>query len=209
MKSLSIVALCLFSFILSSCDNHEPSNQLPATHAQHGIQIQHLTMLVEHAINMAAQGADLKQLGDAHADAMFKQSADLLRRAMSGSEMSTMHKGGAGASPDMQHLHDLGSAAFDLLDIMMSTPSKQFPSNASLLHHTLSMATEAATLNAIAEMTMLPELDSVMQGHSNNMNQAAMQILKANMDDSAYSQAVSKLLHSLLKSAPQSMQHHH
>jgi len=206
MKLLSIVAVCLLSFTLNGCDSHESSHALPSTHA---MQIQHLTLLVEHAINIAAQGADLKQLGDTHADALFKQSADLLRRAMSGPEMSAMHKGGSGASPAMQHLHDLGAAAFDMLDMMMSTPSKQFPTHARQLHLALSMATEAASLNTVADMRMALDIDASMQKHSTAMHASAVQVLQKNIANANYEQAISKVVQLLSNHSPQTMSHQH
>ncbi|MDQ6973111.1 MAG: hypothetical protein Q9M30_10720 [Mariprofundaceae bacterium] len=49
------------------------------------------------------------------------QSANLLRRAMSGPEMNAMHHGGGGMNPGMQHTHDLGDAVFELLALDAAT----------------------------------------------------------------------------------------
>jgi len=71
-------------------------------------QMQRLQLLIVQAISLAALPGE----------ASFRQAADLLRRAMSGPEMSAMHHGRSGMMPDavMKLTHDLGDAAFDLLD---------------------------------------------------------------------------------------------
>jgi len=88
-------------------------------------QMQQLQLLIVQAVSLAILPGE----------ASMHQSADLLRRAMSGPEMGAMHHGDAmsagmqmqgmqmpasdgGAMPDttmMQQTHDLGDAAFDLL----------------------------------------------------------------------------------------------
>jgi len=171
--------------------------------------MQHLSMLLEHGISMMAQGADLKLQGQAHGDAMLKQSADMLRRAMSGPEMAAMHKGGAGQSPAMQHTHELGAAAFDLLEMMMNLQADHAPKHAHVLHHALLMAAEGANLKAVAGMGMSPELDMFMQKHGEAMQHSSMVLSKDVDAAQAYQQAILKVIALLSKNTESTMQHMH
>jgi len=207
MRVLRVILSLTLCFWLVSCDTSE--NNQPMGSMQTGVSMQHLSMLLEHAISMMAQGAELKLSGEKHGDAMLAQSADLLRRAMSGPEMAAMHKGGQGESPMMQHTHDLGAAAFDLLDMMMSMQVNQVPKNANLLHHALNMAAQGASMKSLAGMGMSKDIDAAMQEHGLQMQQVATDLSKDVAENTSYQQAVLKLIHLLVGDAPKSMQHMH
>jgi len=204
MKKLTVILSLSLCFWLISCDKSEHMQQ-----ASHAMPMQHLTILLEHGISMMAQGADLKLQGQAHGDDMLKQSADLLRRAMSGPEMAAMHKGGQAESPMMQHTHALGAAAFDLLDMMMSLDAKQAPKNASILHHVLNMAAQGASMKSLANMGMSKDIDAAMQAHGLQMQQGATDLSKGMTADTAYQKAVLKVIHLLANKAQEPMQHMH
>ena len=196
MKKITFILSLVLCFWLISCDKSSDIPNQSMHTKQHSGSMQQLTMLVEHAVSMMAQGAELKLQGDGHGDAMLKQSADLLRRAMSGPEMAAMHKGGQGQSAMMQHTHALGAAAFDLLDMMMSLQSEDAPANHMKLHHALDMAAQGAMLAASTGASR--ELTAFMQQHGAQMQQAALNIAgDKHADSSAYKQAVMKLLHIL------------
>jgi len=211
MRVLPVILSLTLCFWLVSCDKNEnnKSESQAGTSVHTSMPMQHLSILLEHAISMMAQGAALKVHGNVHGDAMLAQSADLLRRAMSGPEMAAMHKGGQGESPMMQHTHALGAAAFDLLDMMMSLQANQMPENANLLHHALNMAAQGASMRSLAGMGMSKDIDISMQEHGLQMQQAATDLSKDVSANTAYQQAVLKVIHLLANDAPKPMQHMH
>lgn len=211
MRVLSVILSLTLCFWLVSCDksetNQPESQTMKSQHAS--MPMQYLTVLLEHAISMMAQGAALKLDGQKHGDAMLAQSADFLRRAMSGPEMAAMHKGGQGESPMMQHTHDLGAAAFDLLDMMMSLDVNQVPKNTNILHHALNMAAQGASMKSLADMGMSKDIDASMQDHGLQMQQAAIDLSKGMLANTPYQQAVLKVIHLLVGDASKPMQQMH
>lgn len=208
--SLVVLSITL-CFWLVSC---EQNSNIP--HEKHGVesshasmQIKHLSMLLEHGISMMAQGAELKLQGNSHGDVMLSQSADMLRRAMSGSEMTAMHKGGQGQSPAMQHTHDLGAAAFDLLDMMMSLQMDKPPKNADILHHALNMAAQGASLKSLAIMGMSHDIDVFMQQHGMQMQQESLALSKTGTAPDVYQSTVLKVMDLLVSDASEPLQHMH
>jgi len=199
---LTILALCL---AITGCE--QASQQENPQHTQKHTQMKQLTIILEHAITMMAQGAELKRLGQQQGDLMLVQSADLLRRAMSGTEMSEMHKAGGAHSPDMQYTHDLGAAAFDLLDLMMVLDKQ--PQGTSLLHHALSMAAEGSNLKSLADMAMSSELHQVMQQQGHSLQQASMHLPQTLTHKETYSQAVFKVIKLLTHHTPKGMPETH
>jgi len=211
MKKLTFILSLSLCFWLVSCDqssnmSHETES---SKHGHSSMPMQHLTMLLEHGISMMAQGAELKLEGDAHGDVMLKQSADVLRRAMSGPEMAAMHKGGQGQSAMMQHTHALGAAAFDMLDLMMSLQVSNAPANHVRLHHALNMAAQGANLQSLAGMGMSQEIDAFMQAQGTQMQQTSMILSEETTAHSDYHAALLKLIHLLMQKSKSNMQHAH
>lgn len=211
MNILTIILAITLCFGLLSCDRdadlQHSGNSMENTHA--AMPMQPLTMLLEHGISMMAQGAELKLQGSPHGDVMLSQSADMLRRAMSGSEMTAMHKGGQGQSPAMQHTHDLGAAAFDLLDMMMSLQMDKLPKNADILHHALNMAAQGASLKSLAIMGMSHNTDVFMQQHGMQMQQESLALSKAGTAPDVYQSTVLKVMDLLVSDASEPLQHMH
>jgi len=172
--------------------------------------MQQLGMLLNQAIGMMGQGAVLKQDGKkAYADAMLAQSADLLRRAMSGPEMAAMHKGGQGQSVMMQHTHALGAAAFDLLDMMMSMPMGQASNGDEILHHALTMAAQGANMKSLAVMGMSKDIAVTMQDYGLKMQQASMHLSKEISISSDYQKAALKVIDLLTGNGELNKNHMH
>jgi len=211
MRVLPVILSLSLCFWLVSCDKNEnnKSESQAGTSVHTSMPMQHLSMLLEYAISMMAQGAALKVHGNVHGDAMLAQSADLLRRAMSGPEMAAMHKGGQGESPMMQHTHDLGAAAFDLLDMMMSMQAGNAPKESEMLHHALNMAAQGASMKSLAVMGMSKDIDVAMQDHGLKMQQASMNLSKEISTSSDYQKAVLKVMYLLIDASPAKMSHTH
>ena len=179
MKFPSFIIICILSFALAACEqsNKDHENQVHAHHVS--MQMNHLTILIEHAISMMAQGAELKQQDLQHGNQMLSESASLLRRAMSGPEMSAMHQGGHGTSLAMRKVHDLGAASFDLLELMMDLEKDSNKQGITILHHALNMAAEAANLDTLTHMGMSEDIDHALQAHSKQMQEMAGQLIQS------------------------------
>jgi len=204
MKILPLFLIFGLCLSITACDREGSGSNMKNMHAS--MPMQHLTMLLEHAISMMAQGAELKlqeqtnaqKNAQEHGDAMLAQSADLLRRAMSGPEMAAMHKGGQGESPMMHHTHDLGAAAFDLLDMMMSLQANRHASkDGVMLHHALNMAAQGASMKSLAAMGMSKDIDIAMRDYGLKMQEAAIRLSEQIPEDTAYQKAVLKVIHLL------------
>jgi len=212
MKFLSFILVVLMGFGLVSC---EKSENMSGEHkamqgASHAMPMQQLAMLLDQAVGMMGQGAVLKQEGEqAVADVMLAQSADLLRRAMSGPEMAAMHKGGQGQSAMMQHTHALGAAAFDLLDLMMSSPAEKFSQQDKLLHHALTMAAQGASMRLSARMGMNNHIAGVMKSQANKMQTSATTLSQTVITPTAYEQAVIKVIDVLVENSKSTMKAMH
>jgi len=133
------MVLLLFAAVMTGCDK---TDQTAEQHAMaDGGSMHKLQMLIDDGLLMALYGANLKLDGSAEGQTLMGQGADLIRRAMSGPEMAMMHKSGHGDSAMMQRTHDLGGAAFDVIEQMMALPLSGADAVAfKQLHAVLAMA---------------------------------------------------------------------
>ncbi|MDQ6955316.1 MAG: hypothetical protein Q9M20_07715 [Mariprofundaceae bacterium] len=199
MKLHALFTPLILLLAITACNqtNQQAEDQTKGQHTQIGVTINptnQLGILIEHAIIIMTQGAELKLHPLKGGDLMLAQSADLLRRAMSGPEMSEMHKAGEGHSPAMQRTHDLGAAAFDLLDLMMSLKEPSNIKNIRLFHYALSMASEGSNLKSLAHLETNKQLAKVLQQQGHDMRQASINLTQALNHDGAYPQAVLKVI---------------
>jgi len=109
----------------------------------------------------------------------------------------------------MQHTHELGAAAFDLLDMMMSLQVSEPPKDTQLLHHALNMAAQGASLKSLAALGMSHDIDAFVTQHGMQMQQGALALGDTGTASSAYQQALLKVIHLLVNDAPEAMQHMH
>lgn len=100
----------------------------------------HMHIMINHGLEMAAQGSDLIMLGQMgmskdidkfsveHGKAMLADGRSTVTAVISGKEMKELHAKGVGAdNPVMKDTHTIGNAAMkviDLLDKMSSAESK-------------------------------------------------------------------------------------
>jgi hypothetical protein len=87
------------------------------------MQMHHLHLMINHSVEMAAEGANLMMLGQmgmakdadqktiAHGKAMIGQAKQMLDQALSGDAMKKLHEGDVGKSPQMAYTHKLGESA--------------------------------------------------------------------------------------------------
>jgi len=157
------VLVVLFSF--SACD-HDADEQPSAMHGMHGGNAMgeasgigeingmgRIHLLLDYALMSAVQSGVLQLEGDEGSKLLAKHSADMLRRAMSGPEMSSMHKGEGMSSASMQATHDLGDALFAWLDQMMRmSPGVGAENNIRPILNALQLAAEGASLCQLGQM---------------------------------------------------------
>lgn len=87
------------------------------------MNMHHLHLMINHAVEMAAEGANLMMLGEMgmskksdqktidHGKAMIKQAQGMLDDALAGETMKKLHEGDAGDSAHMAYTHKLGETA--------------------------------------------------------------------------------------------------
>ena len=96
----------------------------------------HMHMMINHALQMAAEGADLIMLGDMgmagavdkmtvdHGKEMMKDAKPMVADIMGGKEMMDMHaKGMKMENPMMAMTHQLGEASMKVIDLLSKMPS--------------------------------------------------------------------------------------
>ncbi len=187
------VFACLL-MLLGGCNNGE--------HASAGMdgKMQPLQQLATQAILTAAHAADLQMEQDTtlnkQGQMMLSQSTAMLRRAMSGPEMSAMHSGGMGASPGMKRMHDLGDSAFDLLELMMKlTPGQRDAAAVHRLNMQLAIAAGAALVQYDAGRKQLsPELQQLQLKHAATLKQSVAKAIAAEQAQGEYAVLVKRLL---------------
>ncbi|MDX8404690.1 MAG: hypothetical protein R8K50_00895 [Mariprofundus sp.] len=117
MKQVTMLFLAML--MLAACDKGVEHAAMPGM--QQDDPMQHMQVVISDGLLLAVYGVNMKL--DGHADRgqeLLSVAADMVRQAMSGPEMSMMHKGGHEHSPMMEQTHAWGDAAFDLIEQMMA-----------------------------------------------------------------------------------------
>lgn len=111
--------------VLEGMSAPAPSDETMPVHQMH--------MLLNHAVRMAADGANLNmigssdrdrrvaELGGEHGDMMLERARDIIEQVMSGDAMQAAHQAGLTGSP-MQTAHQLGQAGRDIIQLMDRMP---------------------------------------------------------------------------------------
>ncbi len=97
----------------------------------------HMHILINHAVNMAAEGANLAMLGQMgmaknvdedsveHGKMMIADAGKLVTEVIEGKAMNEMHEKGVGPSNDMMAFtHKLGEAAHKVISLLSDMPKK-------------------------------------------------------------------------------------
>ncbi|GMR00315.1 MAG: hypothetical protein BMS9Abin18_1157 [Zetaproteobacteria bacterium] len=172
---------------LSGCGQHDD--------ALHATQMQRLQLMMVHAADMAVQGSD--QIIAEHTGQgrnLLSQSADVLRRAMSGSEMNAMHQGGAGLSPIMRKTHNLGDAMFNLLELMMKSSTEQARARCRL-NQSLAMAAEGTELVLSGHLSTEDDLGKFMIEQGRQLQASANGVLTTHpLDNTSYAKAIEQVV---------------
>ncbi len=179
MRSISCLAASLCLFMLSACDvdrheMHDARHNLSMTTKLH-----HLHMLINHSLQMAAQGADMKLQGVEHGPGMLVKAEELLKRAMTGPEMADMHKLGAANKPLMKMTHELAAKSTELIKAMKALSPKARDQNAiRMLNHAVEVAATGSSLIMLGQQGMAGDVDAVMVNHGQAMLGEASGLLR-------------------------------
>lgn len=155
----------------------------------------HITLL-NHGLGMAVSGSSMIMLAELsktkevdsvinkHGQSMFDNGKDLIQRAMSGSEMQTLHEGEKGKQFEkvMTYTHTLGQAMLDLVNLLenMRTAKPTNPEDVLALHHmhmalnhALDMAEKGSNLIMVGQIHMASTIDPVSIKHGHAMIEGA------------------------------------
>jgi hypothetical protein len=127
LKLIPII-FCLFMFNSAIADDMNMSTD--------DMELHHMHVLINHAMEMAAGGSNLVMLGQMnmadgidettvkHGKMMIEDAKSLIKEIMSGKEMMALHKKGETlkTSPEMAYTHKLAKAAQDYIDVLSSMP---------------------------------------------------------------------------------------
>jgi len=201
-KALRAMFLCLLMLAVPGCDIDNQLEQNPLK--QQGrisftAQMHHLHMLINHALQMAAQGADMQLLGKAEGEKLLNKSAELLDRAMTGMEMASLHRQGWAGSPLMFMTHELADMAKEMIALMRQlsteTPDKD---SVRMFNHAIEVAAMGSSLIMLGQQGMAGNIDLVMVNHGQSMLGEASGLLHEISASDAYAQAAIKIVQMLI-----------
>jgi len=193
---------CLSLMGLAGCDfdRHE-QHEANAYRDQisHTMRMHHLHMLINHVLQMSAQGGDMQLMGNKHGPVMLDKAEKLLHRAMSGPEMATMHKQGQENTDAMKRTHDLADATSELIR-QMRTLSKQTGNRDALqmFHHAIEVAATGSSLMLLGQQGLAEDIDLVMVNHGQTMLGEASGLLYEETHTDAYSELVKEIVQLLI-----------
>lgn len=198
MRTVAKLIVLLVLMALAGCefDRHEVHE------ARHNLsyttKLHHLHMLVNHALQMATQGADMNLQGIEHGPAMLAKSSELLKRAMTGPEMARLHKFGS-HKPLMKMTHELADKAAKLIEAMKNISTRTADKDAiRMLNHAVEVAATGSSLIMLGQQGMAGDIDAVMVNHGQLMLGEASGLLHDTMGAEAYREQVSGVVQMLI-----------
>lgn len=199
MRSISVLAAALCLLMLSACDvdrhqMHDARHNLSMT-----IKLHHLHMLINHSLQMSAQGADMNLQGADHGPGMLVKAEELMQRAMTGPEMAGMHKLGAANKPLMKMTHELADKASVLINAMKElSPRSRDKSAIHMLNHVIEVAATGSSLIMLGQQGMAGDVDAVMVNHGQAMLGEASGLLRDTTGAVAYRILVADVVNMLI-----------
>lgn len=170
------------------------------------MKLHHLHMsMMNHGLEMAAQGANLKMIAKMEMDPEVKQEIDsitlehgrnmlsggkeLIQRALQGSTMKEIHAETDASGKTMQYTHELGNTMLEVIEQLnkmgMGSSSKKAMSLHHIhlaLNHALVMATDGSNLIMLGQMGMSPQVDDFSIEHGKKMIAKGKSIWKKTME---------------------------
>ncbi|OIO74741.1 MAG: hypothetical protein AUJ57_01635 [Zetaproteobacteria bacterium CG1_02_53_45] len=195
VRLLSLLAL----LGLSACDldrheMHEARQSLSYT-----LEMHHIHMLINHSLQMAAQGADMNLQDVQLGSTLLMKSSELLKRAMSGPEMAQLHKLGNAGKPLMEMTHALADKATLLMEEMKKLSGKSADKDAiRMLNHAIEAAAAGSSMIMLGQQGMAGDIDAVMVNHGQSMLGEASGIMKDISGAAEYKVLVNQVVHMLI-----------
>lgn len=202
MKSLPRVLFFLLLSWLAACDfdrqlQQESLNQ--RARISYTAQMHHLHMLINHALQMAAQGADMQLLDKQQGKKLLAKSTELLTRAMSGMEMAKLHQQGWAGSSLMFMTHELADAAEEMILLMHQLSGEITDKDTvRMLNHAIEVASMGSSLIMLGQQGMAGDIDLVMVNHGQSMLGEASGILRGIKPVDDYSRTAIRIVQMLI-----------
>ena len=173
MRSLSRPLFFLLLLALSACDFDRQLQQDALDQRgriSYTTQMHHLHILINHALQMAAQGADMQLLDKKQGNKLLAKSTELLKRAMSGMEMAKLHQQGWAGSSLMFMTHELADSAEEMILLMHQLSSDVTNKDTiRMLNHAIEVAAMGSSLIMFGQQGMAGDIDLVMVNHGQSM----------------------------------------
>jgi len=199
MRLFFRLIICLSILTLSACEFDRHEMHEARQNLSYITKLHHLHMLINHALQMASQGADMNLQGAEHGPAILAKSIELLNRAMSGPEMARMHKFGNANKPLMKMTHELADKTTTLIEAMKKLSTKSKPKNQiRMLNHAVEVAAAGSSLIMLGQQGMAGDIDSVMVNHGQAMLGEASGILHDTIVADEYRVLVSDVVQMLI-----------
>ena len=98
------------------------------------MSLHHMHVMINHAVEMAAEGSSLVMLGKMdmssdvdnltiqHGEKMVASAKALIKSIVEGDAMQALHKAGQGKTPMMAYTHQLADAAMNYISMLENMP---------------------------------------------------------------------------------------
>jgi hypothetical protein len=170
-------------------------------YAKHGsdasMDMHHLHMLMNHGLEMVAEGSNMVMLAEMkmtasvdpmaleHGRHMIKTGKEVIERAMKGPEMQGLHKAGHGDDSLMKYTHELGGAITNITDLLdkmsmegpMSEDMMAMHHMHVMINHALEMAAQGSNMVMLGQMGMSKDIDMYSIEHGKMMLSDAKSVL--------------------------------
>ncbi|PJA31668.1 MAG: hypothetical protein CO187_08135 [Zetaproteobacteria bacterium CG_4_9_14_3_um_filter_53_7] len=184
---------------LSACefDRHEVHEA--RQNLSYTLEMHHIHMLINHSLQMAAQGADMNLQGVELGPALLAKSTELLKRAMSGLEMAQLHKLGNAGKPLMEMTHALADKSTLLIEEMKKlSPESKDKDAIRMLNHAIEAAAAGSSMIMLGQQGMAGDIDAVMVNHGQSMLGEASGLLRDVSGAAEYKELVNQVVHMLI-----------
>jgi hypothetical protein len=185
------------------------SGSLQAEEMKHegsaAMQMHHFHIMMNHGLGMVIGGSNMVMMAEMnmapgldptalqHGYAMVGEGKGVIRRVLSGPEMTGMMTGAHAEVPLMKYTHNLGETMLEYAELLegMSMGEKMTPETMTMHHmhmminHALKMAAEGSTLVMLGQMGMAGAVDEFSVEHGRTMMNSARALLAEVMEGKA------------------------
>lgn len=166
---------------LAGCNAPPPERTArPVVERNAELRMQHLHVVIAHALDMIARAGNLQLDGDPAGRRMLDDAERLLDRALGGAVMAEMHRKGLDQAPLMRAAHALGREMRQLIAAARGLRADA-PERDALraLNRALGMAAAANGLMMVGQSGQGGDIDALMVNHGQRMLGEAMALFHA------------------------------